>query len=1421
MASSTSSGSSTPIQLEFSHLVFEEECAPATTDHQSSFSNSTSNQLFSNFNESNINNLSNFQTRSIEPQQQQLLQQLPHLISPIEQYHQHSLHHHQPIEGLIQRPQDHHLSPTFDYLFSNRFESILNDQFPKQLFSNDHQIENISSNLIPTSDLSTSASTSSHESFYPYLNTHQSHQHNNTIESHDHVNVSEPPPSQQQYSLANSFAPLTFSSPKTPITSIPFSNSSDQALVLSKTPDQHDLHHQNIIHSHQNPNQNHNLSQFDPLLPATSELSQPNPIQFDNKNHSHQSNVPAADSNSHEPNPNKKNSKNASSASSSSSYNSYTIPPPCEIESLIPFVRRLPSCLAPNSSSPPFDLEDQNISLLILGLPDQGAKTRVETQIKLTLVLVVGQPPPRAPDGNLSLDVQNTQNQQLARISNWSHVKLPAYSAIKRKSKKLLKTGIPAQETLFLEFSVTRATEPHTEILCCPNCQIREQKRTQRKRDARVRPAQEIESDEAEAEGPDDEAKKIVVFNCGQYLDFNTGQLTLPTRITCYCRHHREKKGFCVKITLRDHLDRIVAESITPPIMITDDHKAVAAAAKAKSGSDLETSQPRQRQIRKLPSLSATKSTGKRLKKKTSDPFASLPHTLDLDQAESPWSNLPDFRLAPDGSLLDLPAKGTNSKRKATHDIVNQRTPSGRLMTSNPIATRAPIVSHHNNSTQFENMPLPINPMLTDPSVTRPLYTNANLGLHPVSNGDDRIVDDSSESCSFLISPSQTSSYQCQPHLQAPSRVSNLSRRRSLLKLPQVHRDTKLQEPSSLTEHIDRSLSQPTRSLNETQHQSALTAALKSLMPPGFEDKRLSGPTDFALFSSCNNSNTDLTASSSSSPDRMFARSFESRTNTPPPSRSSGTSPGPSSGPTPLCRSGRNSPINMTIPSHSMSFDSASLKAPVLNTIDQSRETSYPSNNTQPGQLPAPSPSIHSPIGMLGNVLSHWNGLSTFFPTSASTQPHQSQLSQATQRSSSNEINQTRNNINPILSQPDITSLDSNISSDLPRPKIQKLVPNEGPLHGGIEITILGSGFERDQAVEFGSTIIQTQYWSSDTLICILPPGTQAGPVSVKALGEERHRESGGERGDQVLFRYVEDTNMELMELALEIIGMKMSQEMKENAKKEEDVLLKLLKDGRDQTKERIKMDERNRSGQNLLHLAVWLKMKGLVEFLVSDPEYRKKLVEARDLNGCTPLHFAAWRSVGKEIVKVLLEAGSRTYVRAGGMEDMTGLEILKKKGTVVEGLKKEKNERKEEESSDEEEEEEEGTVEEKVKERSEIVKQQSIGDWKMIGPINEAELELDLMQHHHQLVDPDRISNLSGSKKLRWFKSLSGLMFIQARQNDEDVFSHVVVKTSRLGWMDDWVGKKWGKGNGFFRLKKKLKGWKVLKVLNKLMLGS
>lgn len=83
-----------------------------------------------------------------------------------------------------------------------------------------------------------------------------------------------------------------------------------------------------------------------------------------------------------------------------------------------------------------------------------------------------------------------------------------------------------------------------------------------------------------EGEDPEDEnslaadEERILLFNCAEVVDFSAGDTILPTRITCYCRHHNERLGFCIYFEMLDCHGKTVAEGISPPIMITDDHKS-------------------------------------------------------------------------------------------------------------------------------------------------------------------------------------------------------------------------------------------------------------------------------------------------------------------------------------------------------------------------------------------------------------------------------------------------------------------------------------------------------------------------------------------------------------------------------------------------------------------------------------------------------------------------------------------------------------------------------------------------------------------------------------------------------------------------------------------------------------------------------
>ena len=124
------------------------------------------------------------------------------------------------------------------------------------------------------------------------------------------------------------------------------------------------------------------------------------------------------------------------------------------------------------------------------------------------------------------------------------------------------------------------------EVYICRGCITRERKRAARKKSKKP---------EEEAAWTSDEARRVVVFNTTEVrkwddpedgpdadergrpaATFPAGakQVKMPMRIACYCRHHAEKLGFQVIITLKNHQDKVVGQAMTDPIVITDDHKA-------------------------------------------------------------------------------------------------------------------------------------------------------------------------------------------------------------------------------------------------------------------------------------------------------------------------------------------------------------------------------------------------------------------------------------------------------------------------------------------------------------------------------------------------------------------------------------------------------------------------------------------------------------------------------------------------------------------------------------------------------------------------------------------------------------------------------------------------------------------------------
>ncbi|KAF8221270.1 hypothetical protein L208DRAFT_610898 [Tricholoma matsutake] len=208
-----------------------------------------------------------------------------------------------------------------------------------------------------------------------------------------------------------------------------------------------------------------------------------------------------------------------------------------------------------------------NLKIFFPSIPEGGTKSRVETQVRVTVHLA----------GARSSSDTNSYD----RIGSWKWLKLPPRTTIKQRTRKEGKLDPPPQDILYLSATVTCASPPHRPVVSCSICRAREAKRFIKKLSARLRPM----CSDTDSGGDDQSSKKasknietedtnsIIQFHCAEVLDFSTGSVVLPLRISCYCRHHCEKVGFTLRFTMMDHAGRIVGSGSSRPIMITDDHK--------------------------------------------------------------------------------------------------------------------------------------------------------------------------------------------------------------------------------------------------------------------------------------------------------------------------------------------------------------------------------------------------------------------------------------------------------------------------------------------------------------------------------------------------------------------------------------------------------------------------------------------------------------------------------------------------------------------------------------------------------------------------------------------------------------------------------------------------------------------------------
>ncbi|TQV97654.1 membrane-tethered transcription factor [Cordyceps javanica] len=259
-------------------------------------------------------------------------------------------------------------------------------------------------------------------------------------------------------------------------------------------------------------------------------------------------------------------------------------------------------------------------------------------------------------------------------------------------------------------------------------------------------------------------------------------------------------------------------------------------------------------------------------------------------------------------------------------------------------------------------------------------------------------------------------------------------------------------------------------------------------------------------------------------------------------------------------------------------------------------------------------------------------------------------------------------------------------------PVIHKIIPNEGPKVGGIEVTVLGAAFFQGLEVWFGDQrATTTTFWGESSLVCLLPPSPVSGtvPVTFKLQGVPPQNFPMAKQPPT--FKYIDDNEDKLIRTALSVLGQKMSGQMVDVS----DLARRILNDGSssggwtggpsangpqfnhashehlesqllkvldlidlDDSAYRTKLDLKRSTGHTMLHLACSLGYHRFVAALLA----RGANPDARDKGGFTALHMASIQS-HSEIVRRLIIGGADPTIRS--LSGLTATDVAQSRAVV------------------------------------------------------------------------------------------------------------------------------------------------------------
>ncbi|KAJ3362445.1 SPT3 Dosage dependent suppressor of Ty-induced promoter mutations-like protein [Allomyces javanicus] len=733
----------------------------------------------------------------------------------------------------------------------------------------------------------------------------------------------------------------------------------------------------------------------------------------------------------------------------------------------VPFPHGMPGIPLPlGLPGAPLTTDFPPYQIRILGIPPTGAKSRVETQIKLCLQLV-------SPTGELVTRYQQVRLPDIL-IANerWrrhgASRASPTSSTASGESGTAPTTTAIEPDVLTLHGTVICASDPKRVVTVCHGCVQREAKRAQRKKSAATSsplpspPGSAASSPAATAaasarggrratqtssssdEPPSSDIvmseRKVLLINAPPIMDFSSGDVILPTRIPCYCRHHREKTGFLILFELRNRDGVVVARGASAPILITDDHKSVNKLKRQQQQAQAQSAEAMVTQTTAVPTTSAASSVS------ATPAVESVPTTAAASPVDA------EFPTAVPVSSSLVPARKRSLAELVTTDLSAPPSAVPLPAISESQALFAPLGSPTDHGMAMALPPWPAHEYL-DPSIT----VGLSLGTVPVLQAA------SAAAALTTLSP--------------PPSASTTSSRSSST-------GTSTSSPELGPYQMEGISHDPSRSSSPSI--AAANQFLKTdLFPHGLS--ALTG-TDAVL------SLDQYLEWDDPQPARKRARGDFHAPLVPTPPAPAATDLALTTAPLPP-------PSSFVIdPSSSDAFAAAAA----------GNATSFKLNLPPPMRLPS---STSAPVALTIPAMTMPND-----PPMAVTATSAEALMAAA-----------------VSSAPGLAL--TGPLSQLPR--IDRVVPAEGPLHGGIDVTILGCGFNESLTVQFGNVpALSTTYWSVNTLVCKVPPGTHPGPVAVTIKQVDDLGLSGP---DPALFTYKDGGDKSVLELALSLIGYNLS----------------------------------------------------------------------------------------------------------------------------------------------------------------------------------------------------------------------------------------------------------------------------------------